>query len=107
MDAGRPDGLFELHGARRAFYRIPVQDVAAHQRAKGKLDEIDKEFGKQLGRSYGGQIEEYRTEDAEFVIVTMGCSTGTAKVVVDRKRDEGIKVGLVKIRMSGRAPQSA
>ncbi len=79
------------------FTEYRYKMCAAHERAKGKLDEIDKEFEKKFGRSYGGQIEEYRTEDAEFVIVTMGCSTGTAKVVVDKKREEGMKVGLVKI----------
>jgi pyruvate/2-oxoacid:ferredoxin oxidoreductase alpha subunit len=78
---------------------------AAHQRAKDKFDWIDKEFGKKFGRIYGGQIEEYRMEDADAVIVTMGCSTGTAKVVIDRKRDEGLKVGLVKIRMFRPSPR--
>jgi pyruvate/2-oxoacid:ferredoxin oxidoreductase alpha subunit len=72
---------------------------AAHQRAKTKFDQIDRQFGIMFGRTHGGQIEEYRTEDAEIVIVTMGSCTGTAKVVVDSKREEGLKVGLVKIRM--------
>jgi pyruvate/2-oxoacid:ferredoxin oxidoreductase alpha subunit len=70
-----------------------------------KFDLIDKEFGKKFGRSYGGQIEGYRTEDAEVVIVTMGCSTGTAKVVIDKKRDQGLKVGLIKIRMFRPSPR--
>ncbi len=78
---------------------------AAHQRAKGKFEQIDKEFGKKFGRSYGGQIEGYRTEDAEVVIVTMGCSTGTAKVLIDKKRDQGVKVGLIKIRMFRPSPR--
>lgn len=78
---------------------------AAHQRAKDKFDWIDKEFEKAFGRSYGGQIEEYRTEDADVVIVTMGSSTGTAKVVVDKKREEGLKVGLIKIRMFRPSPR--
>ena len=78
---------------------------AANQRAKEKFDWIDREFGKTFGRSYGGQIEEYRTDDAEVVIVTMGSCTGTAKVVVDKKRDEGVKVGLVKIRMFRPSPR--
>jgi phenylglyoxylate dehydrogenase alpha subunit len=77
---------------------------AGQQRAKSKFDQIDKEFGEKFGRYYGGQIEEYRTEDAEVVIVSMGCSTGTAKVVIDKKRDEGLKVGLVKIRMFRPSP---
>jgi phenylglyoxylate dehydrogenase alpha subunit len=87
------------------FTEYRYKACAAHQRAKAKFDEIDKEFGRQFGRSYGGQIEEYRTEDAEAVIVTMGCSTGTAKVVVDRKREQGLKVGLVKIRMFRPSPR--
>jgi len=77
---------------------------AAQQRAKAKFDQIDKEFGEKFGRYHGGQIEEYRTEDAEVVIVTMGCSTGTAKVVIDKKRDQGLKVGLIKIRMFRPSP---
>lgn len=77
----------------------------AHMRAKGKFDEIDRDFKAKFGRGYGGQIEEYRAEDAEIVVVAMGCSAGTAKVVVDRKREEGIKVGLVKIRMFRPSPR--
>jgi phenylglyoxylate dehydrogenase alpha subunit len=72
---------------------------AALQRARERCDQIDKEFEGIFGHGYGGQIEEYKTEDAEVVIVTMGSSTGTAKVVIDKKREEGLKVGLIKIRM--------
>jgi pyruvate/2-oxoacid:ferredoxin oxidoreductase alpha subunit len=78
---------------------------AAQQRAKQKWDQIDKAFGEKFGRPYGGQIEAYRAEDAEVVIVTMGCSTGTAKVVVDKKRDQGVKVGLIKIKMFRPSPK--
>jgi pyruvate/2-oxoacid:ferredoxin oxidoreductase alpha subunit len=72
---------------------------AALQRAKVKCDQIDREFEAIFGYGYGGQIEEYRSDDAEIVIVTMGASTGTAKGVIDRKREQGQKVGLIKIRM--------
>jgi pyruvate/2-oxoacid:ferredoxin oxidoreductase alpha subunit len=72
---------------------------AALQRAKNKCDLIDGEFHSIFGRSYGGQIEEYKSKDADVVIVTMGACTGTAKGVIDRKRDAGLKVGLIKIRM--------
>lgn len=73
--------------------------LAAMQRAKTKLEEIDREFQGVFGRTYGGQIEEYRCEDAEIVLVATGSCVGTARVVVDRKRDEGLRVGLIKIRM--------
>ncbi|OGP53431.1 MAG: hypothetical protein A2Y65_07000 [Deltaproteobacteria bacterium RBG_13_52_11] len=87
------------------FTEYRYKACAAHQRAKGKFDEIDSEFGKQFGRSYGGQIEEYKAEDAEVVIVTMGSATGTAKVVVDKKREQGLKVGLIKVRMFRPSPR--
>ena len=87
------------------FTEYRYKMCAAHERAKAKLDEIDTEFAKKFGRSYGGQIEEYRTEDAEVVIVTMGSVTGTAKVVVDKKREQGLKVGLIKIRMFRPSPR--
>jgi len=71
----------------------------ALQKAKKKCEEIDKEFNAIFGYSHGGQIEEYRSEDADVVIVTMGSCTGTARGVIDEKRKEGLKVGLIKIRM--------
>ena len=72
---------------------------AALHRAKEKCEQIEKEFESIFGYGYGGQIEEYRCEDSDVVIVTMGSCTGTAKGVIDKKRDEGLKVGLIKIRM--------
>ncbi len=58
----------------------------------------DREFGKHFGRTYGGMTEEYRCEDAEAVLVTLGSITGTVRVVVDQLREKGLKVGLLKIR---------
>jgi len=87
------------HGLLLPYTELRYKHMAALERAKAKYDEIDREFGKHFGRSYGGQIEEYRTEDAEIVILTSGSATGTVRSVVDRKREEGMKVGLIKLRM--------
>ena len=38
-------------------------------------------------------------EDAELAIVPMGSSAGTAKVAVDELRAEGVKAGLIKVRV--------
>ena len=43
--------------------------------------------------------KEYRTEDADYVMVIMGSAAGTGKDTVDLLRDKGIKAGLLKIRM--------
>lgn len=81
------------------FTEYRVKHLAALERSKKKLEEIEGEFKQIFGRSYGGQIEEYRCDDADIVLVTMGSCAGTAKVVIDRKRTQGVKVGLIKIRM--------
>ena len=70
----------------------------AMQNAQRVIDEVDKKFADVFGRSYGGMIEEYRCEDADVVIVTMGGMTGAGKDAVDMAREQGIKAGLVKIR---------
>ena len=79
--------------------RARYKHTNALQRAKAKIDEIDKEFQQIFGRGYGGQIEEYRCEDADIVLLALGSCVGTAKVIIDKKRDEGLKVGLIKVRM--------
>lgn len=81
------------------FCEFRYRHVLAHQRAKAKLDEVDRSFSDLFGRSYGGQIEEYRSDDADTVIVTMGSQTGAVREVVDSLREKGEKVGLVKLRL--------
>jgi pyruvate/2-oxoacid:ferredoxin oxidoreductase alpha subunit len=87
------------HGIEKGFVELRYRQCAAMERAAAKLDEIDSEFGEYFGRSYGGQIEEYRVADADIVVVASGGAAGTSKVVIDAKRDEGIKVGLLRLRM--------
>lgn len=62
------------------------------------IEAVDNEFGEKFGRYYNGMLEEYRCEDAEVILITTGSVTGTARIVVDALRDEGKKVGLLKLR---------
>jgi pyruvate/2-oxoacid:ferredoxin oxidoreductase alpha subunit len=87
------------HGILEGFVELRYKHMAALDRAKAKFDEIDALFQKSFGRTYGGQIEEYRTDDAEVVLVVSGSAAGTAKAVVDSQRERGSKVGVVKLRM--------
>src|SRR5665647_194159 len=87
------------HGMGAGYVELRKKHMAAMERVKPKIEEIDREFQAAFGRSYGGQIEEYRCEDADIVLVTSGSAVGTARTVIDAKRDEGIKVGLVKLRL--------
>lgn len=62
------------------------------------IKDVDKEFEAVFGRGYGGLVQAYKADDANAVLITLGSITGTVKVVVDKMRSEGHKVGVVKIR---------
>ena len=98
LDPTKPMGA-GTHGILTEFMELRYKHCAALERAGNKFDEIDRDYGEFFGRSYGGQIEEYRTEDADIVILASGSAVGTSRTVIDAKRAEGIKVGLIKLRM--------
>ncbi len=74
------------------------QQAEAMRNAKKVILEVSKEFEKLTGRSYSF-FEEYRLEDAEIAIVCMNSTAGTTKFVVDALRNQGIKAGLLKVRV--------
>ena len=74
------------------------QQYEAMEKAKEVIKQVDLEFFEKFGRQHGGMIEEYRCDDADFVLVAMGSVVGTTRLVVDKLREEGKKVGLVKLR---------
>lgn len=80
------------------FFEHKYQQAEAMDEARKVLREVDGEFYKLTGRKYDF-IEKYKTSDADFVIVAISSTCGTAKMVVDKLRKEGKKVGLLKIRV--------
>lgn len=70
----------------------------AMEEAHDVIIQVDKEYQQMFGRSYGGLVEEYRTEDAELVLVASSTAASTSRMVVDQLRDEGVKVGMLKMR---------
>jgi len=70
----------------------------AYENAKGIITEIDAQFGRGFGRYYGGLVDTYMIEDADYVLIAMGSVVGTARVVVNQLREAGKKAGLIKVR---------
>ena len=73
------------------------QEIAL-ENSKEVILEVAKKFYKISGREYG-LFEEYRTEDADYIMLIMGSAAGTAKQVVDDLRERGKKVGVLKLRV--------
>lgn len=73
-----------------------------------KVKEVHDEYAKMFGRGYGsGVLEEYMSQDADVVLVSMGSVCGNAKEAVDQLRAKGEKVGLVRLRLLRPFPYSA
>jgi pyruvate ferredoxin oxidoreductase alpha subunit len=72
-------------------------DESMHNSRK-VIEEVNSDFAKAFGRDYHGMIEEYHTDDADAILITLGTVTSTARPIVDEYRAAGKKVGLVKLR---------
>ena len=80
------------------LFEHKFQEAEGMRNAKKVILDVAKEFEELTGRKYS-LFEEYKLDDAELAIVCMNSTAGTTKVVVDSLRNQGIKAGLLKIRV--------
>ncbi len=80
------------------FFEHRKQLADAMIDAKDVIAKVSKEFGDISGRYYT-EFEAYKLDDAEYGIVVLNSTAGTAKTVVDELREKGVKAGLLKPRM--------
>ena len=80
------------------LFEHKAQQGYAMKAAKQVILDVSKEFEKWTGRHYD-LFEEYKLDDAEIAVVCMNSTAGTTKAVVDKLREQGIKAGLLKIRV--------
>ncbi len=78
------------------FTEMRYQQKVAMDNALKVITDVQEEYYRRFGRRYH-IVEEYYTEDADVVLVTLGSMSGTAKYVVNNLRKEGKKVGVAKI----------
>lgn len=80
------------------YFEAKRAQAEALKNAKKVTLEVADEYAKFSGRKYG-LFEEYKMDDAEFALVLIGSAAGTAKDAVDKLRENGVKAGLIKIRL--------
>jgi len=68
------------------------------QNALQVIEQTHQAWGEQFGRHYAPLVEEYRLDDADYALVTIGSMSGAAKDAVDTVRERGEKAGLIKIK---------
>jgi len=71
----------------------------ALDRAPEVIREVNRSFAEAFGRDHGGMLWTHRTEDAEVILSGMGSLAAEATVAADALREEGIRAGVVGIRV--------
>jgi pyruvate ferredoxin oxidoreductase alpha subunit len=79
----------------------------ASLRSLDVIEEVSNNFAKAFGRNSGGHLEEYKSKDADTILIAKGSICGTIKDVVDQLRDKGQKVGLVRLKTYRPFPKAA
>ncbi|MFZ3115529.1 MAG: transketolase C-terminal domain-containing protein [Syntrophales bacterium] len=85
-------------GMPEIFTEVMKAKDAALMNSKKVILEVWKEWEKLFGRKYE-PLQEYKTEGAEVLILTMGSVGETAELAIDALRSKGIPVGLLKLKL--------
>lgn len=104
--AGEPisQAVAVLGGGTYSYFRYQTHMAALN--AIEVFEESCREFSQRFGRDYSA-VERYRCDDAEIVFVMLGAFATKAKHAVDRMRDAGQRIGLVRPRLFRPLPQGA
>lgn len=80
------------------YFEHKRAQIEGMKHATGVILDVAAEFNRCFGRNYG-LFETIHMDDAEIAIVVTSSAAGTARYAVESLRAEGIKAGLVKLRV--------
>lgn len=97
LNPGKPIAVGPYSVSNYAMEARKNQELALES-SKQVIAEVAEKFKKLSGRGFSF-FEEYKTEDADYIMMLMGSAAGTAKEAVDELRAQGKKVGVLKLRV--------
>ena len=97
LDPDEPMTIGAMVGP-EAFTEVKYLMHAKQMRALEAIPRIAGEFEHEFGRSSGGLLRTYRTEDADTVVLALGSVLGTIEDVVDELREQGERIGVVGLK---------
>ena len=97
LNPGKPIAVGPYSISNYAMEAKKNQEIAL-ENSKEVILGVAEKFKELSGRGFG-LFEEYRTEDADYIMLLMGSAAGTAKQAVDEMREQGKKVGVLKLRV--------
>jgi pyruvate ferredoxin oxidoreductase alpha subunit len=96
LDPDEPVSIGAMVGP-EAFMEVRYLAHAKQLMALDRIPQIAAEFAERFGRTTGGLVRAYRTEDAETIVVALGSVIGTLKDTVDELRNDDVKIGVLGI----------
>jgi pyruvate ferredoxin oxidoreductase alpha subunit len=96
LDPADPVSIGAMVGP-EAFTEVRYLAHARQNRALELIPEVAAEFAAEFGRDSGGLLRDYRTADADTIVVALGSVLGTIKDVIDELRSGGMQIGALGI----------
>ena len=97
LDPAEPVSIGAMVGP-EAFMEVRYLAHAKQLSALDSIQRIAGEFAQRFGRTSGGVVRGYRTEDAETIVVALGSVIGTLKDTIDELRDDAVRIGVLGIQ---------
>jgi pyruvate ferredoxin oxidoreductase alpha subunit len=98
LDVDKPTTHGSFSGLGGPYFEFKKSQRNAIDRSMAVIKEVGAEWSVLSGRPFD-VIEGWGMEDAEYVIVVIGSTAGNARHVAREMRAEGIKAGVLKIRV--------
>lgn len=98
LDAGSPPSWGTFDGLGGYYFEFKRAQAQAMINAAAVVREVGRRYAEISGRHYD-YFETYRMEEAELAVVAAGSAAGTIRSLIDQFRAEGIKIGMIKLRM--------
>jgi 2-oxoisovalerate ferredoxin oxidoreductase alpha subunit len=109
IDPERPmmHGNLILPNTTPGYQEFRMKMQIAQLEAKKVIKQVTHDFKEKFGRDYGdGLIVDYKASDADFIIINCGVLSKQMEMTVDALRDQGHKVGMIRLRTYRPFPDS-
>jgi len=95
-----PNIVKREEGTAPGYYEFRYSLQRSIENSINKVKEVHDLFAEKFGRSYGNGIyKTYRAEDAEMYIFAVGSVASESRLVIDKLREKGVKIGLISLKL--------
>lgn len=98
IDSENPMGYGSYSTPDGPFMEMKKDMFDSMKNSRKVINEATRQFNSTFDRDYGGLIEQYKMDGADFALIASGTLASTGKYVVNKLRERGKNVGLIRVR---------